>query len=176
MECEMSGSKRTLPFEFSTSVFGRTATCTNLDPSSLMKIRSLLLAALPAVLLTSCYVTPDGGPYRPPGPRPGPGYRGDHRPGSGYGRDDHRGHDHDRDRDRYDRDRDRDRYDRDHDHDRGRPGFGYRDPHRGAGPDRLVRLPSGSRRVVHGGATYYTSGTTWYRSSGSGYIVVARPY
>ncbi|WP_346331656.1 hypothetical protein [Prosthecobacter sp. SYSU 5D2] len=57
-----------------------------------MKTTTLLLALVPALFLTSCYVTPAGGPYN--------NNRG------GYN---HRGHDHDRDR----RDNDRDRYDRD---------------------------------------------------------------
>ncbi|GAA5144973.1 hypothetical protein GCM10023213_35980 [Prosthecobacter algae] len=146
-----------------------------------MKTSSLLLALVPALFLTSCYVTPAGGPYRAPGPRPGPGYGGDYRPGYDRGRDgrdDHRGHDHDRDGrgDRDDRDGDRGRYDRDRDPRTGRPTMGYRDPRGPGGPGAVVVLPRGARRVVHGGSTYYTSGTSWYRASGSGYIGVARPY
>ncbi|MBB5040434.1 hypothetical protein [Prosthecobacter dejongeii] len=140
-----------------------------------MKTSLLGLALAPALLLTSCYVTPAGGPYDAPGPRPGPGFRGHHRPGSSYGRDrDHHDHDHrDNDRDgRYDRDRDG-RYDRDG---RGRPGYGYQDPRSPRSPGGTVVLPGEARRVIHGGSTYYTHRNVWYRPSGSGYIIVTRPY
>ncbi len=144
-----------------------------------MKTSLLGLALAPALLLTSCYVTPAGGPYNSPGPRPGPGYRGDHRPGSSYGRDRDR-HDHDRDGDNDHNDRDG-RYDRGRDgrddrDGRGRPGYGYQDPRSPRSPGGSVVLPGEARRVVHGGSTYYTHRNVWYRPSGSGYIVVTRPY
>lgn len=139
-----------------------------------MKIRLALLAAVPALLLTSCYVTPEGGPYRPPGPRPGPGYRDDHR--HDHDRDRY-GRDRDHDRDRYDRDRDRDRDRHDHDHDRDRrPGYGSTDPRSPYSPGGRVVLPSEARRVSYRGQVYYTHRNVWYRPSGSSYVIVRSPY
>jgi hypothetical protein len=141
-----------------------------------MKTATSLLALLPAILLTSCYVTPEGGPYHHSGggshrasaQRPGGSY-GSQRPG--YDRD-HR----DNHRDRYDRDgRDRDWRERD---DRNRDGRTSSSRYRGpGGPSSGVKsLPAGARRVEYRGSTYYTSGKTWYRASGSGYVPVSKPY
>jgi hypothetical protein len=133
-----------------------------------MKSSFFLLPLVPALLLTSCYVTPDGGPYSSR-----PGYRAPAHPGH---RDDHR-YDHGRDRRDYGRDgrvsdRGRDRWDgRD---DRRSPG--YRGGAVRETTTTVVTLPRGSRRVMHSGTTYYTHGSTWYRSSGSGYVRVTRPY
>lgn len=96
---------------------------------------TFLLALIPALFLTSCYVTPVDGPYnnsprghRAPAPRPG-------------GSHSHRGHDHDR-RDNDRRDNDNDRYDRD-----GRDRDGWdRDGRDRDGRDRDGRGPSGSYR------------------------------
>ena len=157
-------------------------------------MKPILYAALlaPAMLLTSCYVTPvAGGPYAPLPPGPpvvhprsplSPGgvvvlprearrisYRGNvyythrdtwYRPsGSGYVvvsrpsgyRDSY--HDHDR-----------------HDH------LSPRDPRSPYSPGGRVVLPSEARRVMYRGNVYYTHRDTWYRPSGSSYVIVTRPY
>lgn len=43
-------------------------------------------------------------------------------------------------------------------------------------PGGTVVLPRGARPVVHRGVRYHTHGNTWYRPSGRGYVIVARPY
>lgn len=46
-------------------------------------------------------------------------------------------------------------------------------PHHHGG---VVVLPPGARRHPYRGVTYHTHGGLWYRPSGSGYVVVPRPY
>lgn len=79
---------------------------------------------------------------------------------------DHR-NDHDRGRDR---DRDGRGRDRDWDRDRG--------PDRGPGREVTVirELPRGYKVVTHGGQRYYQSGSVYYRSQGSGYVIVRSPF
>lgn len=43
-------------------------------------------------------------------------------------------------------------------------------------PGGSVVLPREARPVVHGGVTYHTHNGLWYRPSGRGYVIVARPY
>ncbi len=43
-------------------------------------------------------------------------------------------------------------------------------------PGGVVVLPREARPVVYHGVRYHTHGNTWYRPSGRGYVVVARPY
>lgn len=140
-----------------------------------MKSAFFLLSLVPALLLTSCYVTPDGGPYSSR-----PGYRAPAH--SGHHRDDHR-YDSRHDRDRHDHgprvsDRGRDgRWDgRGDRHDDRRGTTGYRGAAVRETTTTVVTLPRGARRVSHSGATYYNQGDNWYRASGSGYARVARPY
>ncbi|MCW0218911.1 MAG: hypothetical protein OJI67_11370 [Prosthecobacter sp.] len=107
-----------------------------------MKTSFVLCAVLPMALLTSCYVTPAGGPYgayAPPPPRVGGTVVvTETRPAYGHGR--------------------------------------YRHPRSPLSPGGVVVLPREARRVVYRGGTYYTHRNVWYRSSGSGYVVCARPY
>lgn len=121
-----------------------------------MKTPHILLALVPAVLLTSCYVTPAGGPYAgPPGPPPGR-VRVDH---------DHRHYDR---RDRH--------HDLAHDRDRGRPGYSYADARDPRSPGGRVILPREARRINYRGQVYYTHRNVWYRPSGSTYVIVRSPY
>lgn len=43
-------------------------------------------------------------------------------------------------------------------------------------PGGVVVLPRTARPIVYHGVRYHTHGNTWYRPSGRGYVVVARPY
>lgn len=43
-------------------------------------------------------------------------------------------------------------------------------------PGGVVVLPREARPVAYRGVNYHTHGGVWYRPSGRGYVVVARPY
>lgn len=96
----------------------------NFNNTLSMKKSFCFLFLAPAMMLTSCYVTPEDGPYAPP--PPGPHVGGVH-------------------------------------------------PRHPLSPGGTVVLPREARRVSYRGQVYYNHHDTWYRPSGSSYVVVNRP-